>query len=155
MTHQKSTKDYHYVQRESQTQARGTVNVPQSTAASAAGVHVVDSLVQHIRTYGVASGTFGKRGSGQDRHDDDARHSRPITYLLWCKTRKDTVQYTARNGYYPLGYSRWVFGASLLIFQSSQVKITKPRKSSIQVKSNLQRRGACCAERTVPPADSE
>jgi len=41
MTHQESTQDYHYVQRESQTQARGTVNVPQSTAASAAGVHVV------------------------------------------------------------------------------------------------------------------
>ena len=50
MTHQKSTKDYHYVQRESQTQARGTVNVPQSTAASAAGVHVVNSLVQHIQS---------------------------------------------------------------------------------------------------------
>ena len=49
MTHQESTQDYHYVQRESQTQARGTVNVPQSTAASAAGVHVVDSLVQHIQ----------------------------------------------------------------------------------------------------------
>ena len=49
MTYQKSTKDYHCVQRESQTQARGTVNVPQSTAASAAGVHVVDSLVQHIQ----------------------------------------------------------------------------------------------------------
>ena len=49
MTHQKSTKDYHYVQRESQTQARGTVNVPQSTAASAAGVNMVDSLVQHIQ----------------------------------------------------------------------------------------------------------
>ena len=40
MTHQESIKDYHCVQRESQTQARGTVNVPQSTAASAAGVHV-------------------------------------------------------------------------------------------------------------------
>ena len=49
MTHRESTKDYHYVQRESRTQARGTVNVPQSTAASAAGVHVVDSLVQHIQ----------------------------------------------------------------------------------------------------------
>ena len=49
MTHQESTQDYHYVQRESQTQARGTVNVPQSTAASAAGIHVVDSLVQHIQ----------------------------------------------------------------------------------------------------------
>jgi len=49
MTHQESTQDYHYVQRESQTQARGTVNVPQSTAASAAGVHVVDSLVRHIQ----------------------------------------------------------------------------------------------------------
>jgi len=49
MTHQESTQDYHYVQRESQKQARGTVNVPQSTAASAAGVHVVDSLVQHIQ----------------------------------------------------------------------------------------------------------
>ena len=114
-------------------------------------VAVPKAPVGCARTYGVASGTFGKRGSGQDRHDDDARHSRPITYLLWCKTRKDTVQYTARNGYLPSGYSRWVFGASLLIFQSSQVKITKPRKSSIQVKSNLQRRGACCAERSVPP----
>jgi len=49
MTHQESTQDYHYVQRESQKQARGTVNVPQSTAASAAGIHVVDSLVQHIQ----------------------------------------------------------------------------------------------------------
>ena len=49
MTHQECTQDYHYVQRESQTQARGTVNVPQSTAASAAGIHVVGSLVQHIQ----------------------------------------------------------------------------------------------------------
>ena len=32
MTHQESTQVYHYVKRESQTQARGTVNVPQSTA---------------------------------------------------------------------------------------------------------------------------
>ena len=72
MTHQESTQDYHYVQRESQTQARGTVNVPQSTAASAAGVHVVDSLVQHIQrekgpifAYGAArKKTRGSREKG-------------------------------------------------------------------------------------------